>query len=137
MVCVLKRKPEFEFLKEFLKNSTANRQSASKMMCSCEMYSSFLRKFSSQFDKNDRNLHKLIKIQPTLNQIFSKTMNMFFTKIGILRFFDALYRLAVAFFKNSFRNSNSGFSFNTQTISRFGNVRNQFPHRKHSKFHCS
>jgi hypothetical protein len=25
MVCVLKRKPEFEFLKEFLKTSTANR----------------------------------------------------------------------------------------------------------------
>ena len=33
---------------------------------------------------------------------------MFFTKFGLLPFFDALYRLAVEFFKNFFTNSNSG-----------------------------
>ena len=46
---------------------------------------------------------------------------------GTTGFRCALYRLAVEFFKNSFRNSNSGFRFNTQTILRFGNVRNRFP----------
>jgi hypothetical protein len=45
--------------------------------------------------------------------------------------FDALYRLAVEFFKNSIMNLNSDFRFKTQAISCFGNVRNRNPWRSH------
>ena len=90
MVCVLKRKLEFEFLKEFLK-------------------------IPPPIDR----VHRKTVVPP----IFVKNHFFIFTKFSQKRrifstvFRCALYRLAVEFFKNSFRNSNSDFRFNTQTIS--------------------